>query len=51
MMTIDEVKKVLRERPELMDELPPLYATLARALLRKGKRTTRAGAKSPRPKS
>jgi len=51
MMSIEEVKKVLKEKPELMAELPAIYQTLARALISEGKKTTRVGAKSPHSKS
>lgn len=48
-MSIEEVKKVLRERPELLEMLPPLYLTLARGILSDEKKTTeRSGGESPR---
>lgn len=49
-MTIEEIKKVLREQPELIEILPD-YKSLARALISVGKTTTRVGAKSPHSKS
>jgi len=47
-MSVEDVRRALVEKPELMDELPPPYQTLARSLLWKGKRTTgKNGGESP----